>query len=79
MNGIKHQLQPQVDDETYEKLAGIVYIAKYLFENRELADDEFIANFPSEQGKLLNMNMVAVLDNIDEVKALDSGMDDLLN
>jgi HD-like signal output (HDOD) protein len=79
VNGIKHQLQPQVDDETYEKLAGIVYIAKYLFENRELTDDEFIANFPSEQGKLLNMNMVAVLDNIDEVKALDSGMDDLLN
>ena len=78
VNGIKHQLQPQVDDGTYEQLAGIVYIAKYVFENRDKPEDEFIANFPSEQGKLLNMNMVAVLDNIAEAKALDSGMDDLL-
>lgn len=79
VNGIQHQLQPQIDEDNYETLAGIVLIAKYIFENRDDEDALFMENFPLQDGKKLGMDIVAVLDNIDEAKALDSSMDDLLN
>lgn len=79
VNGIQHQLQPQVDDDTYEKLAGIVYIAKYLFENQALEESEFVAGFPSEHGKALGMDMVTVLGNLEEVKSLETGIEELLD
>lgn len=78
VEGIRHQLQPQADEEDYKMLAGIVYIAKYLFEHREEDTETIVANFPLEQGKALGMNIVAVLDNIGEVKELDSGIEELL-
>jgi HD-like signal output (HDOD) protein len=79
VDGIKHQLQPQVSEDDYKNLAGIVYIAKYLFENKDTEESELVANFPSEHGKALGMDMVAVLANLKEVQALDSGIDELLD
>ncbi|MFT6202404.1 MAG: hypothetical protein ACJAZJ_001606, partial [Candidatus Endobugula sp.] len=37
------------------------------------------ANFPTEQSKALGINVVTMLDNIEEIKELDSGIDDLLD
>jgi HD-like signal output (HDOD) protein len=79
VDGIRYQLHPQADGETYKKLAGIIYIATYLFNNRSSTDEELVANFPSEHGKALGMNMVAVINTIEEIKTLDSGIDGLLD
>jgi len=79
VDGVRHQLQPQVADDDYKVLAGIVYIAKYIYENQESETEELIANFPSEQGKALNMDMVAVLNNLEEAKNLETGIDELLD
>ena len=79
VEGIRHQLEPQVAEDDYKVLAGVTYIAKYLYENKEADHDTIVANFPSEQGKALNMDLVAVMDKVDEVKELDSGISELLD
>ncbi len=79
IDGIRHQLQPQVAEDDYKSLAGIIYIAKYIYGNREADTETLVSNFPSDHGKALGMDMVAVIDKLDEIKELDSGIDDLLD
>jgi len=75
VDSIRHQLSPQVSENDYKMLAGVVYIAKFLYEHAKAENDDIVANFPSEHGKSLGMDMVAILANIDEVNELDSGID----
>lgn len=79
VDGIRHQLQPQTTEDEYKNLAGIVYIAKYLFEHQKENTETIVANFPVDHAKALNMNVVALLDNIAEIKELDSGIEELLH
>jgi HD-like signal output (HDOD) protein len=78
VDSVKHQILPQTD-EGYKKLAGIVFIAKYLYSHQDEDSAELAANFPTEQSKALGINVVTMLDNIEEIKELDSGIDDLLD
>ncbi len=78
VDGIRHQLQPTVSEDDYKSLAGIVFIANYLYENREQDTETLINNFPSDHAAALNMDKVAVIDNIEEINELDSGIEALL-
>ncbi|ODS22865.1 hypothetical protein AB835_11945 [Candidatus Endobugula sertula] len=78
VDGIKHQLSPQPEGGDYKVLAGIVYIAKYLYENSEANDENLLANCISERGKALNMDVVAAIDHLDELKTMDSDIEELL-
>ncbi len=79
VDGIRHQLSPQVSEDEYKTLAGIVYIAKYIYENQDQELETLVSNFPLEHGKSLGMDVVAVLDKLEETRELDSGMDELLH
>jgi HD-like signal output (HDOD) protein len=78
VDGVKHQMSPQTD-EGYKTLAGIVFIAKHLYSHKDHDGTELVANFPTEQAKALGINVVTMLDNIEDIKELDSGIDDLLS
>ena len=78
VDGILHQLNPHVDEDDFKPLAAVIYIAKYLHENKELAHEVLVEHFPTEQGKSLNMDMVTAFNRLDELQELDSGIEELL-
>ncbi len=78
VDGIRHQLQPKISEDDYKSLAGIVFVANYLYENREQDTETLVNNFPSEHAIALTMDKVAVIDNIEEINELDSGIEALL-
>lgn len=78
VEGIRHQLQPKTKDG-YKKLAGILFIANYLYAHRDEDQASIVANFPTEHSNALGINIVKMLDHIEEVNELDSGIDELLN
>jgi len=78
VDGIRHQLAPQVKEDDYKPLAGILFMAKYLCDNQETDSETLIANFPFEHSAKLNLDKVALIDHIEEIKELDSGIDELL-
>ena len=78
VDGIRHQLEPEVAEDNYKKLAGVIYIAKYLYDYLEEDNDTLTANFPAEHGKALNMDMVGLMNKLDELKTLDSGIEEFL-
>lgn len=77
-DGIRHQLQPQAAENDYKTLAGIIFIANYLYQNREDYHETLIANFPNEHVQALNLDKVSLLDNIEEIDQLDAGIDELV-
>jgi HD-like signal output (HDOD) protein len=79
IEGIRHQMQPQVSEDEYQPLAGIIYIAQYIFNNREGDNEVFMANFPLTHAKALGINMATVLDQLDELKEVESGIEELLD
>lgn len=78
VDGVKHQMSPETEDG-YKKLAGVVFIAKYLYAHQDEASTEIVANFPTEHAKKLGINVVTMLDSIDEINELDSGIEELLS
>ncbi|MGH1441206.1 MAG: HDOD domain-containing protein [Cellvibrionaceae bacterium] len=79
VEGIRHQIEPQVSEEGYKPLAGILFIAQYLYENQASDSETLIANFPFEHSAKLNIDKVSLIDNIEEIKELDAGIDELLD
>jgi hypothetical protein len=57
---------------------GIIFIAKYLYEHREENSETLIQNFPNEHAVKLKMDKVALIDNIEQIHDLDSGIEELL-
>jgi len=78
VDSVKHQMAPQTD-EGYKKLAGIVFIAKYLYLYQDKDSTELVSGFPNAQAKTLGIDVVTLLDNIEDIKEIDSGIDDLLS
>ncbi len=78
VDGIRHQLAPQAEEDDYKPLAGIIFIAKYLYEHREENSETLIQNFPNEHAVKLKMDKVALIDNIEQIHDLDSGIEELL-
>lgn len=78
VDGIRHQLEPQVSEDEYKPLAGILLIANYLYANQETDTETIIANFPFQHSAQLTIDKVSLIDKIDEVKDLDSGIEELL-
>lgn len=79
VDGVRHQLEPQVSDDDYKVMAGILYISKYLYNAREADKEAVVSEFPSEHAKSMNMDIVGFLDSIDQLWDMDSGVDELLN
>jgi HD-like signal output (HDOD) protein len=79
VDGIRYQLTPEVEGEGLKPLAGVIFIATYLYENQEQEKEDLIKDFPSEQASLIGLDKSAVFDNIEEIKELDSGIDELLD
>lgn len=78
VDGIRHQLQPQAAEDDYKPLAGITYLAKYLYEQRDNSHEDLVSNLPTEHMQKLSIDKVALIDNIEEIGALDEGIEDLL-
>ena len=79
VDGIRHQLEPAAAEDDFKALAGIVYIAKYLYHSQDLDKEILVGAFPSEHGKALNMDIVGFLDSIDELYEMESGIDELMD
>jgi HD-like signal output (HDOD) protein len=79
VDGLRHQLAPYVSEDDYKPLAGILFMAKYLYDNQDLDSETLIANFPFEHSAKLNLDIVTLLDNIEEIKTLDNGIEELLD
>lgn len=79
VDGIRHQLAPQVNEDDYKPLAGIIFLANYLYNNQSLESEALIADFPFEHSALINIDKVAMIDCIEEIKELDSGIEELLD
>jgi HD-like signal output (HDOD) protein len=78
VDGIRHQLAPQTEDD-YKTLAGITFVASYLYQNRDQGTDYLIANLPAEHIEQLSMDKVSLIDNIEEINDLDDGIEDLIS
>lgn len=78
VEGIRHQLAPAVAEDDYKPLAGVVLVATYLYNHRNDHSETLINGFPSEHAAQLNMDKVAIIDNIEMIDELDSGIEDML-
>ncbi|MGH1485170.1 MAG: HDOD domain-containing protein [Cellvibrionaceae bacterium] len=78
VDGIRHQLEPQVAEDDYKALAAVTFISTYLYNNRDQGAEAIIANFPNEHAEKLSMDKVALMDNIEEINDLDSGIEELI-
>jgi len=78
VDGIRYQLSPQVSEDDYKPLAGILYLAQYLYQNQADDSETLIANFPFEHSAKLNIDKVSLIDRIEEIKELDAGIEEML-
>lgn len=81
VDGIRYQLNPTIeteDGEEFKALAGMILIAKYLYEHREEEQETLVSNFPTETAKALNVDMVSLINDIEELASIDEGIEELL-
>lgn len=78
VDGIRYQLEPQVSEDDYKSLAGIICIAKYIYESKE-DHQACIENFPAEHAKALKLDRVALLNSLDDIDSIDSEMDEVIH
>ncbi len=82
VEGIRHQLNPVVateDGEELKTLAGVLSIARYLYEYKEDDQETLVGNFPTDMAKALGMDMVSLIKDIDELTIIDEGIEELLD
>ena len=78
VDGIRHQLQPEVEGNDYKQLAGIILIAKYLHEYRDRSHEELVTNIPTKHIEKLSLDKVAIIDNLEDIAELDKGIEELI-
>lgn len=77
VDGIRYQLAPNTHDE-YKSLAGLIYLATYIYTHKEDDVEDIISGLPTEHINTLGIDRVSLIDNIEELVQMDSGMDDML-
>ena len=80
VNGVKYQYGPWETDEE-NSLACIVYIAINLDagKNAGKSQEELIVNFPNDVARAVAIDLSRVLDSLDDIHHLESGIEALLN
>lgn len=79
VQGIAHQLAPNVEDDNYKPLAGVILIANYLYGHIDKPVDEIIKDLPSEHLQALKIDKVSMIDQIDAIKSIDSEVSEFLS
>lgn len=83
VDGIYHQLNPEVENKNgeteYKTLAGIIYLATFLYQNSDQDSKTVIDNLPNREIEKLAVDKVALIDNMEEIADLNSEIDQLLN
>ena len=79
VNGVKYQYGPWETDEE-NSLACIVYIAVILDagKNSGKSKEEMIVNFPNDVARAVGIDLSRVLDSLDDIHHLESGIEALL-
>jgi HD-like signal output (HDOD) protein len=80
VKGIRHQLQPNVEDD-FPRLAGLIHIAMYINQMHvnDADDTSILAGFPNELASKLNIHVDKIMEKIAETKDFASAMDELLH
>lgn len=77
VDGIAHQLSPETEDE-YKTFAGVILVANYLYESREQPTKDIIASLPTEHIDKLGLDKVALIDQIEAIKAMEEDASTLM-
>lgn len=76
--GIRHQLEPQPPNEAYQPLAGIMYIAHALYEHRNEAVSAIIEQLPLHHIDQLQLDKVALIDQIEAIKTMENDISEFI-
>ena len=80
VEGIRLHATP-LESQEGNILAGLVYLAIYINNSQksDLTDKEIVKGFPVEVAASINMDTQKVLDDLTQLKGIESGMDSLLD
>ncbi|MCD8524046.1 MAG: HDOD domain-containing protein [Saccharospirillaceae bacterium] len=67
-------------DQPYSKLAGVIYIAKYLNDahKKDWSDEQIIEQFPASAAEAIGLDTARAFNDLDKTSSLESGLDGLL-
>jgi len=78
VDSIRYQCVPDTEDG-YKSLAGVVHLATYFYDNQAMDKEGLLANCPVGHVEKLGINPATLADCIEEIKEMESGMEDILD
>ena len=79
VEGIRQHANP-LESSSGNTMAGLVYLAVYINNSQKskISDKEILQNFPIEVAVSIEMNTEKALEDLEQLKGIESGMDSLL-
>ncbi len=75
VEGILHQLDPGVTEDDYKALAGILFLANFLYDFQDEDIEELLSHFPFEHSALLGIDKSELCDKLEQLRILNDSME----